>query len=547
MSLKHCLWGFINMARVLRLYANFTPNQSNNTFYMYVNTANYLTKILGHLKQIEIPLDNYRINTGVIKIKKDLIIDFDIKNCTYAIEWEKGISATRTFIYKCYHVRSYEELDYYILNVEVDLWGTYLKDAELTNINVTRCNRNIGVGVYDEIESTTETDEEGRAFVKPRLNNSWLDTTGTYGHDDYISIVYVVEHNIKQQVFGEDYISMTKMYYSTFTHLRSLVKDEYKNKSGVEIASDVIGGIYGATGNLGTLDARVIKAWVLPNVLFYNSGLARTLKSKCAYSNGEDITITAGEIIPRRDSLQFTAIPFDINYATYFGTYNFGLKLKRYTQPANIYCEIVTNIGPIDLQVLVKQGEDQKDITQCFEIPLTTNSSVTTLLRQIAKSFTISVGASRNMVSDFTNGGGGASGAVNAGLGFANTIMGMINLTPRIDKAIGSGGATNIYYSTYTETHGSDTWHYSLNPFVVTTFKSVYDENAHARYYGASFNEFITDLSTIDSYELLGTGDNLTLTDTFIVANVRVDNVSKEAKDYIQNAFRNGIYLKYIH
>ena len=148
------------MSRVLRLYANFTPNQSNNTFYMYVNTANYLTKILGHLKQIEIPLDNYRINTGTIKIKKDLIIDFDIKNCTYAIEWEKGISATRTFIYKCYHVRSYEELDYYILNVEVDLWGTYLKDAELTNINVTRCNRNIGVGVYDEIENTTEDLED---------------------------------------------------------------------------------------------------------------------------------------------------------------------------------------------------------------------------------------------------------------------------------------------------------------------------------------------------------------------------------------------------
>ena len=61
------------MARVLRLYANFTPNQSNNTFYMYVNTAHYLTSVLGHLKQIEIPLDNYRINMGTIKIKKDLI------------------------------------------------------------------------------------------------------------------------------------------------------------------------------------------------------------------------------------------------------------------------------------------------------------------------------------------------------------------------------------------------------------------------------------------------------------------------------------------
>lgn len=88
------------MARVLRLYANFTPNQSNNTFYMYVNTAHYSNSVLNDLRQIEIPLDNYRINTGVIKIKKDIIVDFDIKNCTYAIEWEKGISATRTFIYK---------------------------------------------------------------------------------------------------------------------------------------------------------------------------------------------------------------------------------------------------------------------------------------------------------------------------------------------------------------------------------------------------------------------------------------------------------------
>ena len=190
------------MARVLRLYANFTPNQGNNTYYQYSLMRNFLVYTLENLTQIEIPLDNYRINMGTIKIKKDAITDFNIKNCTYAIEWEKGETITSTFLYKCYHVRSYEELDYYILNVEVDLWGTYIKDADLSNINVTRCNRNIGVGVYDEIENTTETDEDGRIFVKPQLNNSWLDTTGTYGHDDYISIVYVVEHNIKQQVFG---------------------------------------------------------------------------------------------------------------------------------------------------------------------------------------------------------------------------------------------------------------------------------------------------------------------------------------------------------
>lgn len=529
------------MSRVLMLYANFTPNQDNNTYYYFKDAMSYIYGPLNDLKQIEISLDNYRINTGIIKIKRDAILGFDIKNCTYVIDMEKGPTLNRN-IYKCYHVRSYEELDYYILHVDVDLWGTYIYRAKISNINVLRCNRNIGIGIYDEIENTTENEEIGRDFIKPRIENAWLDKTGAYGNDDYISIVYVVEHNIQQQVFGDDYISQTKMYYSTFTHLRSLVKTEYQNKSGVEIASDVIGGIFGATGNLGTLDARVIKAWILPNVLFFKSGLSRTLKSKCTYSDGNEIIINAGEVEPRRDSLQFTTIPFDINKAIYFGTYNYGLKLKRYTQPTNMWCEIVANVGPIDLQVLVKQGEEQKDITQSFEVPLTTNSSITTTLRQIAKAFTMSVGAERNLVRDFAQGG-----AVNAGLGFANSIMGMINLTPKVDKAIGGGGATTIYYSTYTEVNGDKKYYFSLNPFVTTTFESVRDENEHARFYGASFNMYINDLSTIDNYELLGSGEELTLTDTYIVANVRVSDIPKEAKDYIQNVFRNGIYLNNIH
>ena len=536
------------MTRVLRLYANFTPNQDNNTYYIFNDVLGFFANVLHNLSQIEIPLNNYRINNNNIKIKKDALIGFEIKNCTYVIDMEKDESGYERNIYKCYHVRSYEELDYYILYVEVDLWATYIKQADISNINVLRCNRNIGIGVYDEIENTTNNGEIGRTFIKPRIENAWLDETGRYGHDDYISIVYVVEHNIQQQVFGDDYISQTKMYYSTFSHLRSLVKDEYKNKSGVEIACDVIGGIYGVTASSGgPLDARVIKAWILPDVCFFKSGLARTLKSKCTYSNGTEITITAGEVEPRRDRLRFSDITFNINQSTYFGTYNYGLKLKRYTQPTNLECEIVTNVGPIDLQVIVKQGEEQKDITQSFEIPLTTNSSVTTNLRQLAKAFTMSVTAGSNLVKDFNSVGGGGHGAVNAGLGLTSTLVNMINLVPKIDKAIGNGGATTIYYSDYTEQHNNETWYYSTNPFVTTTFESIRDENEHARYYGASFNEFITDLSTIDSYELLGVGENLTLTDTYIVANVRVSNIPKEAKDYITNTFKNGFYFKYIH
>lgn len=522
------------MALIKRLgvYGGITPNIENGRHYILgkqafidLLNANYLIRTFEN--------DNYRINTEVARINGI------VEGATYVIDYEYDSITNVISHFRCYFVDNIDiQSNYTILKLSLDLWGTYISEAHAKNTIVKRCNRNIGVGVYDEVEYTNGGTDV--TYIKPS-ERAWLDDTGQYGFDKYISVLFVAEFNVREQVFGDDHISITKMFFATLQELRDVAHSDYQSEAGVTIASDILGGIHAVDGNIGTLDARVIKAWVLPNVLFGYGETNVTFKTKSLYTGGSDKNLQVWEVYPKRDSLVFNQIPLDLNKATYFGCYNYGLKMKRYTTE-NLNAVIVANIGVIDLSIIVKQGEDQKDITQAFEIPLTTNSSVTTTLRQIAKAFTLSVGAERNLVKDFSQGG-----PAQAGLGFANSIAGMVNLTPRIDKAIGGGDGANTFYSKHTITSGGETKHCSLNPFVVSSFDSVRDEEAHARYYGATFNEHLTDDLLINqlnelltnNYELLGVGD---LSDTLIACESCITHIPLEASKYIKDKLANGIY-----
>lgn len=535
------------MARVLDIYFNFTPNQDNNTHYCFSDQLAYISHLFYNVTSISVNLDNYRINTGVVKIKKSAVSE-EIRNATYVVEMEKptGQSFLTWQIIRCWHVKSYEELDYYVLHVEVDLWGTYFKYASLSNINVLRCNRNIGHGIYDEVRNT-DIDVISTTKQKPYTSNGWLTDNGEWAFEEYVNVVFAVEYNIEQQVFGSDHISTTGMFAISIKDLRAKAHSDYAGLAGVLYAMDMIGGIFGVNASWGSpLDARILKAWILPNPCITKSNKTLTFKSKSIYAKNAQIDIVAYQVEPTRKSLQYRNIDYTLGKATYFGTYNNGLKLKPYTD-AKLHVFASFQVGVSDLSVVIMQGESQKDITNAFELQLTTNVGETTTLRYIAKSFNTAFGASKSAFGDTAKGGalGGPVFAGIAGVGsVVNSALGMINQQPVIDSAIGGGdGATN-YYGYHEETISGSTWYCVRNPFMSFVFDSVEDESAKARLYGASFNVVVSDLSTLDNNTLLGTG---TFDDTYIVANMRVDGVPKDAKTYIENAFKNGIYMKYLH
>ena len=429
---------------------------------------------------------------------------------------------------------------------EAEVWGTYFNTGLLSNINVLRCNRQLSYnGIYDEVENTG--DGYTMRYEAPIYTN-WLDKysgSNVYGFakESEIYIVYLIQYNIEQQVFGDDHISATALYATPLDEIRTAGNSG--EKSVIKTATDIIGGIYGVTGKFGsTLDAQVVEAWILPT-WFINIGsksaggsgdtLYHNFKSKSEHG---DLTIKGYVVYPSKNLLEYRTIESDPNKVIYFGTINNGLKLKRYTYD-NLHCFVYAYVGASTIQIIATQGEDQKDLTKDFTIMLTENSGVTTGIRAVAKALSRSISMGTSAYKDFAKGDYSSGG-----LGIVKGIADMVPLQPKIDKALGNGDASTIYYRRQSQASGDPKYNCVDNPFVSTIFTSVIDEKARVRLYGASFNELISNFSTIYTKDLLGTG---TLEDTYIVANVRVDGIPTEAKTYIENTFKNGFYSQYLN
>lgn len=536
------------ITRFLHIYFGFTPNLQGNTYYCFSDKLTYFNYVNTQLGiHPIIKYDNYRVNAGMIKLAKTTILETNLCCASYAIETMQ-IDDGPLQVLQCWHIKRYEILDYYVFYVDLDIWATYYKDAMLSNINILRCNRKLSnYGIYDEIENT-----KGEYTLKyeASTNKNWLDrySDGPANYyplakENEVYIVYLIQYNIEQQTFGDDHISATALYATPLDEIRVAMNDN--EKSVIKSACDMIGGIYGVMGKFGgTLDAQVIGAWVLPTWFIdigtkssggHGTTYYHNFKTKSEHGG---ITLKGYALYPSKNVLTFSDIETNTNKVVYFGTINNGLKLKRFTNDT-LQCFVHCYVGASTIQVIVMQGEEQKDITKDFSITLTENSGVTTGIRAVTKAITRSIGLGTGAYKDITKGD-----YAGVGFGIVKGIADMIPLQPKIEKALGNGDASTLYYRKQSQSDGDVKYNCVLNPFVTTTFESVINEDARTRLYGATFNEIISDISLIDSYALLGSG---TLNDTYIVANVRVDGIPTEAKTYIENTFKNGFYMKYLH
>ena len=184
------------MANLL-LYAGITPN-ANNKHYLYNDIAKFKTALQSYLLK-SVTLDNFRINSAVIKVKIDeTITTTNYKNVTYAINENDNV---------CYIVKSgILQSGFVIYDCDVDYWGTYIAQASLSHINVLRCNRNIDIGVYDNINTTknnvqTRFDIPNGDYV---IDNSTTPSTEykQYYKFENAYIVFCMTYNIAQTGAG---------------------------------------------------------------------------------------------------------------------------------------------------------------------------------------------------------------------------------------------------------------------------------------------------------------------------------------------------------
>lgn len=516
------------MANLL-LYAGITPN-ANNKHYLYNDIATFKTALQSYLLK-SVTLDNYRINSTVIKVKIDeTITTANYKNVTYAINENDNV---------CYIVKSgILQSGFVIYDCDVDYWGTYIAQASFSHINVLRCNRNVDIGVYDNIKVTknnvqTRFDIPDGQYVIDNAQTPPREYKNYYKFEN-VYIVFCLTYNIEQNVWGGT--SATGMFAFNLKD----VYDKYIQQSNpniyanpIEIARAWVGGIYGVTGTNGygfaiSLDAKVTKAYLLPKDLVYatTSLSVVSVTSKSMYGNYDaNNPLNVLEVSNLCLHKDFT-ININPNYNYYVGTIQKGLKVARDTSGSTLirYQGIVNNN---DIQVIVKQGDNQQDITSEFEIDLTMNDGDVTNLSGIKQALKTGLTVAQGLST---------GNYFQMGTQITGDVVGMIG-NHYYGKQSGNGDGVTTFYSPANATVGLGL----LYPYGYTTCESVTDEQVNARNKGAYYDCYVSTLASIFTFAFIGTGTNNDA--TYIQARVNVDNIPQQAITEITTRLNKGVYM----
>ena len=478
---------------MIYLYKNKLPNYAENTHVYYTDDAAY-NSWLG-TPFLSFTEDRYTLNANIAEVNVGAVTNFD--DVTY-IAWENEGVWRYYFV-----VSAVFQSGYAIFTLDVDLWATHIKRAALSNIRVTRCNRAVGVGVYDKIPVAV-----GREFV--RLG-------GEMSTND-LAILFVV-------AFATGVSSLLVNNAATALGVFALeMNNDDDAPEDVPLFDwwiELVSGIFSAAATVGDLDANVLKAYIVPkNVLTIKSGTVPVFNVKAPTFSG---TLTPTyEAAPFIFPVNFD-VAIDPNKKYYVGTKHAGVELARITGNTQVsYNFIVKQDG---LQVIVQQGDRMLDITDAFEVGLTSNDGNFTATERIARLLQVA--------------GGIASGAFQIVAGGAGLVTGALTSANALTNVIEAGNARYSQggdgVSTFRNLSGA-----GMSPYYMQVNTSINNEAANARLYGAVFNEQVSSIDDIFNASLLGEG---TLTDTFVAAEIRVDGVPTDARDTIAAAFRNGIYV----
>ena len=516
------------MAHELRLYTDLTRNYGDHVHLFVTNTnLNYfLNTYIETNRLATLTLDNYRINLDTAKcnITNTLTLN-NFQSVTMLADVEE-VNGAITYL-RFYRVTSsYIQSGYIIFKIEVDLWQTYIHKCAPTLHTIFRSNRVLEGGFYEEIKMTKGSMQyelyDGQASLAPIAHYK----------SSAVWLVFLLQYNVEQAYFGEDHVSQTELYGASLSDLAIKATGTLANgRTDLEKALAIVGGIYGVNSSgIGDNDAQVLRAWIIPHNEIEEADYGLTIKSKSHFNN-ESVSVHVSKILPSHWHNQHIINNYDPNRVYYAGTINNGLKLRNYAGATLTYYTHVY-VSDSDIKVIAQQGERQQDITQGYEVKLTTNGAQKTELRKVAEALSTSISLGTSTYGTLENAKSSA-GITNAVLSITRGIVGLTNQFG-IESARGNGDGFLTYY----QTNPLDE---VLSPYCVTYFESVKNEVLNAEmngliYDNLPYNELLN-LFFIDEVKLTeGVID-------YLQARVNCSNVPREAIDFIENEFLRGIYI----
>ena len=531
---------------MITLYKNFTPNTASAVHYLFEDTNDYINKIKSNLV-VSYDIENYRINRNVLMIKFDNYINAkNYDDITYICDnFDENGYQRFYFVENCY-----QQSGYAFYNLSIDYWASYIYRARVDNIHVKRCNRNIATGVYRD------------DFITKTNSNEWLPISDTTSGNDNkrfdinkCSIVFCMSYNVVSTNTGS--IDTTQLFAISLKDLKEnychysesglprTANDQLElsqKTNAVDYAIAVVGGIYGvsAWGPIkDTNDAKVTQAWIVDNTLLLTTdNLVEGIKTRNLY-DGRTLSNTLVKAVIPSNLSRYFSLNLDKNYNYYVGTQGKGLKIKKLSD-STTQVQYNVIVSQSDLKVIVKQGDNQMDITDAFAVQLTLNAGEITGLRamvstiqqsyqEVAKFMTLENNKDATTL-DYTG------LLVDYAGGFQNKFVGTL---------IGSGDGylnfRNLLSSGFTTNYDENINFPVYNPYALTKCQSIENEDEIVARQGITFDCYISDLSYIFDYNLLTETNN-----TFLQCECNVTNTILDACNLIKTKLASGIFIEKI-
>lgn len=520
----------------LQLFRNLLPNHNRLHFY-FENPNDYLAMLQTRAVKM-FTLNNYRINTNVIKVAIDSNLnEATADSITYAVDTRRDSNNNITY-FRCYYVNKIEiQSGYAVLSCTIDLWASYFYKASSIELLVERSNKLLTKPIYDDIKAFNIQEYAGVVDSNGAVNGIATPDYMTYYQEiRRYYLVLVVNYNAKQSLDGSNSIATTGCMAIRLDDLRNEYiydidpdttdpqEQAILNMSVIRLAQDWAGGVFGiASSAFSKNDARVVSAYIVRDFAVNNTGFTTLLDSISLLRSKQ---INANVIILNNSdySEKVYIRNVDANKQFYFGKVHGGLKLNRIFD--NNYMEVYVRfiINASSVQVIAFQGSNQEDITNAFELTITNNVSETTPLRHIAKSIALTLPSAK------AYGSGGSAGAVMSG---ASTIANMLATSFSIDSKIRGDGDALMTFG------GSG--NYVNIPFKATYYLSLNNEEWNVRMYGATYpNTHYYSLNDLLDANYLITGNNI---GHYVKGTIIINGLPKEATDAITSMFNGGIYL----
>ena len=511
------------------------PNRPDNTHYLFSDVSKYLAKLEAWRAAVW-DEDNYRFENGVLIVSQETAVFYE--KYAYATFYDRE----RDF-WRCYYVDEATSRGGKVyLSLSPDFWGTYIKDAEISDVYVARSNRLIKADCnFDPI-----------TVINPGAFVPWHPVGAVCPLNDLAVVLLVSMVTYNGGTPGQqNSVSQNKLFKFTPKDLIGADTNDYSD-------------LPGALGNAGTLyqwngmrqlfnsamDARVLRAWLVPaewlEVRNYGTGDATfTFRNVEA---DKDVTIrigsTGGQVMP---GVHDYGVATGLSVAQLIGNrVLFGTRARQVEMPrsnnATVKFRVYSYVTGIKVCLLVN-GEEI-DITDAFEATLTSDENMYTTTQQVVKALNFAVGGTLAAVKSYNR-----QGAVGA-LGSLVTTWGggieqALDVSANVGRNAAPGGdALTTYYGWIDTGRPGDTPNYvETPPFGFYLWPSNADEIERVDLDGALFGTYIEDAGGLAWVAQCAsiTGNEA---DAYVKGSCKVSGVPSYAAEAIEGTVSRGVYYE---